>query len=326
MYKPGTVRNENHGSENRTTSLLLNCFQLRPQPLMTKPKVRKAVIPAAGLGTRFLPATKVVPKELLPIVDKPGIQYIVEEAIEAGIEEIIFVISPDKQQIVDHFKPVSSLEQHLENTGRVDLAKAISDLDHRVQYRVVIQAEPLGLGHAVLCARQAVGNEWFFVFLPDDLIDHDVPCALQMMRSWETHEGGMIAVMEVPWEEVHQYGVIKAIPITASLGNIENVVEKPKRDAAPSNMAIIGRYLLPPKIFSLLEQTKPGAIGEIQLTDALRGLIGHDSPLYAFQFEGERFDVGNKFGFIEANLNYALKHPEIKDKTANLIRILAESR
>lgn len=288
-------------------------------------KIKKAVIPAAGLGTRFLPATKVIPKELLPIVDKPGIQYIVEEAVSAGVEEIIFVISPDKKQIVSHFQQAPELENNLMQKGQSDLLEKITELNNRAKYTTIFQEKPLGLGHAVSCARKAVGDEWFFVFLPDDLISHEVPCAVQMLHSWQTHNGAMVAVMEVPWDQVHHYGVVKAIPMTASLGKVESVVEKPKREQAPSNLAIIGRYLLPPSIFDCLEKVKPGAIGEIQLTDAFFGLI-ESRELYAYQFEGERYDVGSKLGFIEANINYALKHEELSKHVHELIRLIAESR
>lgn len=288
-------------------------------------KIRKAIIPAAGFGTRFLPATKVIPKELLPIVDKPGIQYIVEEALEAGVEEIIFVISPDKKQIVEHFQPAPVLEEHLRQKGQEEFLARVTELNKKAKYTVITQDKPLGLGHAVSCAQKAVGNEWFFVFLPDDLIMHEVPCAVQMLRSWETHHGPMVAVMEVPWDQVHHYGVVKALPMAASLGKIESVLEKPKREEAPSSLAIIGRYLLPPSIFSLLDRVQPGAIGEIELTDALIGLI-QENQLYAYQFDGERYDVGSKLGFLEANINYALKNEELGPKVLELIKLIAESR
>lgn len=288
-------------------------------------KIKKAVIPAAGLGTRFLPATKVVPKELLPIVDKPGIQYIVEEALEAGIEEIILVISRDKEQVANHFKKAPELENILKKRGNEISYRQITELNSRAKYTIVYQDEPLGLGHAVSCARQAVGDEWFFVFLPDDLILHEVPCAVQMLRSWETHQGATVAVMEVPWEEVSHYGVVKALPMTASLGKIEQVIEKPKREEAPSNLAIIGRYILPPSLFGFLEKIQSGALGEIQLTDGLLNLV-KGQGLYAFQFEGERFDIGSKLGFLEANLNYALKNEELGPKVLETVRLIAESR
>lgn len=287
--------------------------------------IKKAVIPAAGLGTRSLPATKVVPKELLPIVDKPGIQLIVEEALSAGVEEIIFVISPEKQQIVNHFKPAPALEKQLLDRGLNNLYEGITALQKQATYTVVYQHQPLGLGHAVLCAKEAVGNNWFFVFLPDDLIDHEVPCAVQMLDCFHNHEQPILAVMEVPWDEVHHYGVVKAQPLANQLGKIESVIEKPQRDKAPSNLAIVGRYLMPPLLFDLLEKTKPGAIGEIQLTDALLTLT-KSHELMAFQFAGERFDVGSKSGFVEANIHYALKNAETRDKTLQIIKLLAESR
>jgi len=284
--------------------------------------IKKAVIPAAGFGTRSLPATKVVPKELLPLVDKPAIQIIVEELLDAGIEEIIFVISRDKTQVVDHFKPHPALEAHLQARSQQTLLDKITSLQNRARYTTVFQEKPLGLGHAVLCAEEAVGDDWFLVCLPDDLIDHPVPAALQMVQSWETHGKPMLAVMEVPWENVSQYGVVKAQPLTPALGKVETVVEKPKRDVAPSNLAIIGRYLLPPSVFSFLKQVTPGAIGEIQLTDALHRLITDD--LYAFQFEGDRYDIGNKLGYFEAILNYALNHPEIGPEALKMIKVLAQ--
>lgn len=288
-------------------------------------KIRKVVIPAAGVGTRFLPASKVVAKELLPIVDKPAIQYMVEEAISAGIEEIIFVISKGKEDIVAHFQAMPELEQFLLKKGDQNGLKRVTELNNKAKYTTVYQDQPLGLGHAVLSARRAVGDEWFFVFLPDDLIDFETPCAVQMMKVWEAHQQAMVAVMEVPWEEVKQYGVVKAIPISTHLGKIESVVEKPKREEAPSNLAIVGRYLLPPNIFTHLEQVKPGAIGEIQLTDALVGLVSQ-RDLLAYQFDGERFDVGNKLGFVEANIHYAVKQQDIRNKALEIINLIAESR
>lgn len=287
--------------------------------------IKKAVIPAAGLGTRFLPATKTIPKELLPIVDKPSIQIIVEEAIASGIEEIIFVISPQKEVVKKHFESKVSLEEHLKAHNKLDFLEKITFLTEKASYKTVIQEQALGLGHAVLCAQEAVGNNWFFVYLPDDIIDHGIPCSLQMKEAWMNYPGAIMAVMEVSWDNVHKYGVVQASPLSSQVGKVSDLLEKPKREEAPSNLAIIGRYLLPPSIFPLIEKTKKGALGEIQLTDALKGLIT-DPGLYAFQFEGERFDTGNKFGFLEANLHYALKDPEISEKTKELIKILSERR
>lgn len=288
-------------------------------------QIKKAVIPAAGLGTRNLPATKAIPKELLPIVDKPSIQLVVEEGIEAGIEEFIFVISEDKMSVVNHFLPHPELEENLTKKEKFDLLKRVTELQDKAKFSYVFQNEPLGLGHAVLCAKEKIQDDWFFVFLPDDIIDHDPGCASQMLSAWDQYHAAIIAVMEVPWDQVHQYGVVKGVPIGSNAGKIENVVEKPKREDAPSNLSIIGRYLLPPQIFSHLEKTKSGAIGEIQLTDALKGLVNKPG-LIAYQFEGERFDTGHKFGLLEANLHYALKDPTIESKTKDLLQILAESR
>jgi UTP--glucose-1-phosphate uridylyltransferase len=288
-------------------------------------KIKKAIIPAAGLGTRNLPATKVVPKELLPIVDRPSIQLIVEEGIQAGVEEFIFVISKSKHQVLDHFLPHPDLEENLKSKEKFDLLQKATELQDKAKFSYVYQEEPLGLGHAVLCAKEKIDNEWFYVFLPDDLIDNDPGCATQMLEAWQKYQSAIVAVMEVPWDQVHQYGIVKGSPIGTGLGKIEDVVEKPKREEAPSNLCIIGRYLLPPEVFNLLEKTKPGAIGEIQLTDALKGLI-KKPELLAFQFEGERFDTGHKYGFIEANLHYALKDPDIENKVKDLIQLLSESR
>lgn len=292
---------------------------------MSFPKIKKAVIPAAGLGTRFLPASKVIPKELLPIVDRPAIQYIVEEAIEAGIEEIIFVISAGKESVLQHFQHHPALEAALTKKGDTKKLADISTLCDKAKFSCVYQDKPRGLGHAVLCAKEAIGDENFFVFLPDDLVDHEVPCAVQMTRSFASHGQAMVAVMEVPWEDVSKYGVVKALPTSAGLGKLESVIEKPKREDAPSNLVIIGRYLLPPSIFSYLEKVTPGAIGEIQLTDAILELVKNDGA-YAFQFEGTRFDTGNKLGYVEANLNYALQDPDIGDKVKELIKLYGESR
>lgn len=290
-----------------------------------EPTITKAVIPAAGFGTRFLPATKVVPKELMPIVDRPAIQYVVEEAILSGLTEIIFVLSRGKEQVANHFKPNPELDDYLKEREKSHFLDSIKTLQEKATFKVVYQDAPLGLGHAVLCAEKEVGHNPFFVFLPDDLIDHPKPCALQMIDQYKTYPGGMVAVTEVSWDEVRQYGIVKASPITSHLGRVENLVEKPKREDAPSNLAIIGRYLLPSKIFSYLKETKPGAIGEIQLTDALLS-VAKSEPFYAYQFEGERFDVGNKLGFLEANIHFALNQPELAKPIKELLGIFAERR
>lgn len=288
-------------------------------------KIKQAVIPAAGLGTRFLPATKVVPKELLPIVDRPSIQYVVEEALSAGVEEIIFVISKGKEDVVRHFQTCPELEAQLKTQDKSKLLGTITRLQDKARFTTVYQEKPLGLGHAVAMAADKIGDDWFFIFLPDDVIDHEVPCAQQMLNEFNPEAQGMVAVMPVPWERVHQYGVVAASPVTTQIGHIENFVEKPKRELAPSNLAIIGRYILPKKIFGLLAETKPGAIGEIQLTDALIGLI-ENPGMVAFTFEGERFDVGAPLGLLEANLHMALKNPELSVDVKKLLTLHAESR
>lgn len=289
------------------------------------PVIRQAIIPAAGWGTRFLPATKAFPKELATVVDKPSIQYIVEEGMVAGIEEFVFVISHGKESILEHFAENAELEAILREKGRTKALASITQFKGRARFRAVYQEQALGLGHAVLMAATTITDDWFFVFLPDDIIDNEVPCALQMRHEFEQQQQAMVAVMPVPWERVHEYGVVRAEPITTHIGKVSQFIEKPKREAAPSNLAIVGRYLLPKKLFSLLEKSKPGAIGEIQLTDALQGLI--DSPgIVAFKFEGDRYDVGNPLGFLEANIQLALKHPDLQEDVNQLIHLLAESR
>jgi UTP--glucose-1-phosphate uridylyltransferase len=274
------------------------------------PRLRKAVIPAAGLGTRFLPATKVVPKELMPVVDRPAIQYAVEEALAAGVEEIIFVLSPGKESVLRHFQPHPELESALLAKNKLDMLAAVTNLHTKARYSMVIQDKPLGLGHAVACAREAVGDEWFYVFLPDDVLVGTPPVAEQMRRAWEQNPQAMLAVMEVAWEHVSQYGIIEGRPLDKRLGEVISVVEKPERSQAPSNVAIVGRYILPPVIFERLAATQAGSGGEIQLTDALRSLLPTPG-LHAFLFDGRRFDTGNKQGFLEANIEMALLDPDL---------------
>jgi UTP--glucose-1-phosphate uridylyltransferase len=282
-------------------------------------KVKKAVVPAAGFGTRFLPATKVVPKELLPIVDKPTIQYIMEEVVAAGIEEVILITGREKGSIEDHFDTSVELEQHLRKKGREDLLKIVQDIAEMVTLVSVRQKEPLGLGHAVLCARKAVGDEPFAVLLGDDLIDASVPCIKQMMAASEKMEKhgnpklpchAVIAIESVPETETHLYGIIKGNKVQDRIYAIEEMVEKPERGKAPSNLAIIGRYILPPQIFAILESTPPDRRGEIQLTDGLKQL-GRSVPIYGYEFFGDRYDAGDKLGYLEANIAFGLKHPEL---------------
>jgi UTP--glucose-1-phosphate uridylyltransferase len=285
-------------------------------------KVRKAVIPVAGLGTRFLPATKVVPKELLPIVDIPSIQYVVQEAVDAGIEEIIFVTGRGKDGIEDHFDEAPELEQILSDRGQSEMVKMLRRIAEMTEVVSVRQKKPLGLGHAVLCARDLVGNEPFAVLLADDLIDSDTPCVRQLLNIFEETQESVIALMEVAETEVQQYGVIKGKEIKKRLYQVEATVEKPAAKDAPSRMAIIGRYVLRPEIFSILQQLPSGKGGELQLTDGLSQLL-HERKVYGCEFLGDRYDIGDKFGFVRATVAYALKRPDLKDKVLEYLKAIA---
>ncbi len=275
---------------------------------MSKP-IRKAVIPAAGLGTRFLPATKAVPKELLPIVDTPTIQYIVEEAVAAGVRDVILICARGKDSIVDHFDIAAELEANLERTGKTALRQEMRRIAQMARVVTVRQQEPLGLGHAVLCAKALVGDEPFVVMLGDDIIDARVPATRQLADCWEKHGKGTIALMEVPREETSMYGIAAGRPLDDRTTRIEQLVEKPKVNP-PSNLAVIGRYVLPPRIFELLEQVKPGVGGEIQLTDAL-AVLAREEGLLGYRFEGQRYDAGDRLGYLKANIAFALKRPEL---------------
>jgi UTP--glucose-1-phosphate uridylyltransferase len=274
--------------------------------------IRKAVFPVAGLGTRFLPATKAVPKEMLPVVDKPLIQYATEEAIAAGIRELIFVVSRTKNSIQDHYDRAHDLESVLAGKGRQELLDVIRAMvPPGVQCAWVRQAEPRGLGHAVLCARSLVGNEPFAVILPDDLIeDGSRGCLRQMVEAHARHGGSMLAVEPVPREHSDRYGIVSGTPVTGSIGRVDGVVEKPRPAEAPSNMAIVGRYILSPAIFGLLEDLPAGTAGEIQLTDAIAALLGSE-PVFSCRFEGTRYDCGSKLGFLQATLAHALRDAEV---------------
>lgn len=276
-------------------------------------RLRKAVIPVAGLGTRFLPATKVVPKELLPIVDIPSIQYVVQEAVDAGIEEIIFVTGRNKDAIEDHFDEAPELEQILADRGQSETVKMLRRIAEMTEVVSVRQKKPMGLGHAVLCARDLIGDEPFAVLLADDLIDSETPCVRQLLNIFEETQESVIALMEVPESEVHQYGVIQGKEIKKGLYQIEATVEKPAAKDAPSRMAIIGRYVLRPEIFTILQNLPPGRGGEIQLTDGLAELV-RERKIFGCEFVGERYDIGDKFGFIRATVAYALKRPDLKDR------------
>ena len=282
-------------------------------------KLRKAVIPVAGLGTRFLPATKTVPKELLPIVDVPSIQYVVQEAVDAGIEEIIFVTGRGKDGIEDHFDEAPELEQILTNRGNTEMVKTLRRIAEMIEVVSVRQKVPLGLGHAVLCARDLVGDEPFAVMLADDLVDSEVPCVKQLVDIFNREKESVIALMQVPLEEVHQYGVIKGKEIAPRLYQIEATVEKPVSSEAPSRMAIIGRYVLRPEIFTILQNQPPGRGGEIQLTDGL-ATLARQRKMFGCAFSGERYDIGDKFGFVRATVAYALKRADLKDKVRSYIK------
>ena len=282
-------------------------------------KLRKAVIPVAGLGTRFLPATKTVPKELLPIVDIPSIQYVVQEAVDAGIEEIIFVTGRGKDGIEDHFDDAPELEQVLADRGQQEMVKMLRRIAEMTEVVSVRQKKPLGLGHAVLCARDLVGAEPFAVMLADDLIDSETPCIRQLSDIFERTDESVVALMEVPETEVQQYGIIKGKVLKERLYQIEATVEKPPAKEAPSRMAIIGRYVLRPEIFSILQKLPPGKGGEIQLTDGLAQLV-HERKVYGCEFLGDRYDIGDKFGFVRATVAYALKRPDLKDKVLEYLK------
>lgn len=283
-------------------------------------RVRKAVIPAAGLGTRFLPATKAQPKEMLPIVDKPTIQYIVEEAVSSGIEDILIITGRGKRAIEDHFDRSFELEAVLEQKARDDMLAMVREISDLVDIHYVRQKEALGLGHAVWCARKFIGDEPFAVLLGDDVIDATTPCLKQLIEAYQANNGASIlGVQPVPWEHVSRYGVIDpGEPATVGIG-VKDVREKPKRSEAPSNMAILGRYILHPDIMYLLERTAPGAGGEIQLTDAIRELM-KIRPVVALPFEGRRYDVGDKLGFLEATVELALKRPDLHAPFAKYLR------
>ncbi|MBE6055289.1 MAG: UTP--glucose-1-phosphate uridylyltransferase GalU [Clostridium sartagoforme] len=274
-------------------------------------KVRKAIIPAAGLGTRFLPATKAQPKEMLPIVDKPTIQYIIEEAVASGIEEILIITGRNKKCIEDHFDKSIELEMELEKSHKDDLLEMVRGISDMVDIHYIRQKEPKGLGHAILCAKAFVGNEPFAVLLGDDVVDSEVPCLKQLMDCYKEYKTTILGVQTVAKEDVNKYGIVDGIHIEDRVYKVKKLVEKPAIDEAPSNVAILGRYIITPQIFDILENTKPGKGGEIQLTDALQTLIENEA-MYAYNFEGRRYDVGDKFGFLQATVEFALKREELR--------------
>ncbi|GAB4507054.1 MAG: UTP--glucose-1-phosphate uridylyltransferase GalU [Sulfuricaulis sp.] len=277
-------------------------------------KVTKAVFPVAGLGTRFLPATKASPKEMLPIVDKPLIQYAAEEAIAAGIDELIFVTGRNKRSIEDHFDKAYELEAELQADGKHKLLAAVQNvLPNRASCVYIRQTEALGLGHAVLCAKQVVGNDPFAVILADDLISGEPGVLRQMADLYESRQCSVIGVQNILRAETQSYGIVKAKASGPRIYTVEDIVEKPSPDKAPSTLAVVGRYILTSRIFSLLESVTPGTGGEIQLTDGIAALLSHEKVL-AYEFIGKRYDCGSKFGYLQATVEYALEHPELKDK------------
>ncbi|MDG5471358.1 UTP--glucose-1-phosphate uridylyltransferase GalU [Jeotgalibacillus sp. ET6] len=283
-------------------------------------KIKKAIIPAAGLGTRFLPATKAMPKEMLPIVDTPTIQYIVEEAIASGIEDIIIVTGKGKRAIEDHFDNAPELEKNLLEKEKYDLLEKVQVSGNLGNIHYIRQKNPNGLGHAVLCAKQFIGDEPFAVLLGDDIVESDTPCLRQLMNQYEETGSSVIGVQTVPDQDTHRYGIIKPAEQDGRLHKVEHFVEKPKQGTAPSNLAIMGRYVLTPEIFEFLENQEAGAGGEIQLTDAIEKL-NQLQAVYAYDFEGDRYDVGEKQGFIKTNIEFALKDPELREET---IRFMEE--
>ncbi len=279
------------------------------------PKVRKAVFPAAGLGTRFLPATKAQPKEMLPLVDKPLIQYGVEEAIHSGIQNILIVTGRGKTAIEDHFDVSFELEHLLDSRNKKDLLTAVRDISDMIDVAYIRQREALGLGHAVLRAHAIVGTEPFAVVLSDDVIEAEIPCLRQLLDVYEFFGSPVVALMEVPMDQISAYGVVDAEPVQHNgcrdrLYRIRSMVEKPSRSEAPSNLAIIGRYVLTPEIFSSLESIEPGSLGEIQLTDGLKHML-RSRPIYGYRFEGTRYDAGDKLGFLKATVEFALRRYDL---------------
>ena len=287
-------------------------------------KVKKAIIPAAGLGTRFLPATKAQPKEMLPIVDKPTIQYIIEEAVASGIEEILIITGRNKRAIEDHFDKSVELEQELEAHNKQELLTMVKDISNMVNIYYIRQKEPKGLGHAISCAKTFVGKEPFAVMLGDDVVDSKTPCLKQLIDCFTEYKTTILGVQEVPAEDVSKYGIVKGMHIEDRVYKVKDLIEKPKPEEAPSNIAILGRYIITPQIFDILENTVPGKGGEIQLTDALKVLIQSEA-MYAYNFEGRRYDVGDKLGFLEATVEFALKREELREPFMEYLLTIKEN-
>ena len=286
--------------------------------------IRKAVIPAAGLGTRFLPATKAVPKEMLPIVDIPTIQYIVKEAVASGIEDIIFITGRGKNSILDHFDYFPELEEKLVREGKHDLADMLRETSSMAKIIAVRQGEPRGLGHAVLCAKDLIGNEPFVVLLGDDLVDSAIPCSRQMIDAYNKHKKSVVALLRVDDEDVSKFGICGGHQIDERLYSLDTMMEKPSLQAAPSNLAIVGRYVLQPTIFKYLEDTQPGTGGEIQLTDAMERMMKVEGFL-GYEFSGQRYDAGDKFGFLQAAIAYGLKRRDLAPKLRAYMKEVLDS-
>ena len=294
-------------------------------PAQRKP-IRTVVFPVAGRGTRFLPATKASPKEMLPIVDKPLIQYAAEEALAAGATQLVFVTGSSKRAIEDHFDTAPELEAALEAQGKHELVESLRSIVPASATCIYIrQPAPLGLGHAVLCARPVVGDEPFFIHLADDLIDAEVPCLKQMAAVYAELGGSVLGVQTVDRKDTDKYGIVAVEPMTERISRITKIVEKPKPDVAPSTLGVVGRYLLSPRVFDKLERVGRGAGGEIQLTDGIAALLAEE-PVYAYAFEGKRYDCGSKLGYLEATVEYGLKHPQLGEDFAELLAKLLAGR
>lgn len=286
-------------------------------------KVKKAIIPAAGLGTRFLPATKAQPKEMLPIVDKPTLQYIIEEAVASGIEEILIITGRNKKSIEDHFDKSVELELELEQKNKKEMLKMVRDISNMVNIHYIRQKEPKGLGHAINCAKSFIGDEPFAVLLGDDIVDSKVPCLKQLINTFNEYKTTILGVQHVDKENVDKYGILDVKHIEDSVYKVKDMVEKPNKNEAPSNIAILGRYIITPAIFDILENQKPGKGGEIQLTDALKTLSKQEA-IYAYDFEGKRHDVGDKLGFLQATIDFALKRDELRDDLIDYMKKVIE--
>ena len=289
-----------------------------------KKTVKKAIIPAAGLGTRFLPATKSQPKEMLPIVDKPTLQYIIEEAINSGIEEILIITGRNKKSIEDHFDKSVELELELQQKGKTEMLEMVQEISNMVNIHYIRQKEPKGLGHAIHCAKSFIGDEPFAVLLGDDIVDSDTPCLKQLIDAYDEYKTSILGVQEVAKEDTNKYGILDCKYIEDRVYKVKDMVEKPSVEEAPSNIAILGRYIITPAIFEILEKQEPGKGGEIQLTDALKTLAQHEA-IYAYNFEGRRYDVGDKLGFLEATIDFALKRDNLKDGLIDYMQSIVES-